>query len=147
MVSSIEKGQSGRPEANLHEVGGPYEVLLLPLHDAGKVEDKELQTITVARWQVLDSLAHGSDSFFVVANLDGVQKLIVDLIRDQWGRESTEILLQKRGDSIDVEIWIRDIKVIASFEAFSDDLNLAVSSAFAIDAFHVHAYSIVSALS
>lgn len=126
---------------------GPYEVFLLPLHDTGKVEDKELQTITVARRQVLNSLAHGSDSFFVVNNLDRVQKLIVDLIRDQWGRESTEILLQKGGDSINVEIWIRDIKVIASFEAFSYDLNLTVSAAFAIYAFHVHACSMVSALS
>lgn len=123
-----------------------YKVFLFPFHNPGKVEDEKLQTVTVARRQILDSKTHGGDSFFVVGDLDGVQKLIVNLIRNQWGGKSTEVLLQERCDGVDVKVWVRNVKVVAPFKAFSNDLDLAISSALTVYAFHVHTCPTVSSV-
>lgn len=50
-----------------------------------------------------------------------------------------EILLERGGYSVDVEIWVRDVIVIGAFEAFLDLLDLRVAAGFAVNAFNVHA--------
>ena len=70
----------------------------------------------------------------------GLEELVVDVVRDQWGWKFAEILLESAGDGVDIEIWIGNVEVVVTFEAFFDHLDLRVASGLAINAFEIHAY-------
>ena len=69
----------------------------------------------------------------------GLEKFIVDVVGDKWRGKLSEVLFEGGGDGVDIKIWIRDVIVVAAFEAFFDDLDLGIAARFAVDAFDIHA--------
>ncbi len=116
-----------------------YKVFLLSFDDSCQVKDEKLKTITVAGRKGLDCVTHGRYPFLIVKQLNGIQKLVIDVVGNQWSRKSTEILLEKGGNGVNVKIGIRDVEIVAPFEAFFDALDLTVAATFAVDAFDIHA--------
>lgn len=50
-----------------------------------------------------------------------------------------EILLERGGYGVDVEVWVRNVIVVGAFEAFLDLQDLRVAAGFAVNAFNIHA--------
>lgn len=50
-----------------------------------------------------------------------------------------EILLERGGYGVDVEVWVRDVVVVGAFKAFFDLLDLCVTARLAVNTFNVHA--------
>ena len=70
----------------------------------------------------------------------GGEEEVIDGEGDEWGGETAEVLFEGGGDGINVEIWIGDVEVVGTFEAFFYPLDLGVAAGFAVDTFDIHAY-------
>ena len=86
------------------------------------------------------SRVRGVDVHEILASRrEGLEQLIVDVVGNERCGELSEVLLERGGDGVDVEVRVGDIKVVTAFKAFFDSLNLGVTTRFAVDAFDIHA--------
>ena len=95
----------------------------------------------MSRWELKNSVSH--QGYRLVGRTSGWryggEEEIVDGEGDEWSGETAEVLFKGGGDGIDVEIWVGDIEVVGTFEAFFYALDLGVAAGFAVDAFNIHA--------
>lgn len=68
-----------------------------------------------------------------------LEQSVVDVKGDEWGWKFVEILLERGGYGVDVEVWVGDVVVVGAFEAFLDLLDLCVAAGLAVNTFNVHA--------
>lgn len=139
-------GQTFRPHDRRREhdryVQARHQILRLPLHHACEVEDEEFQRVSMARrhdGRVVDGGAHDFDAGGRVWGNGGVEQSVVDFVGDKGGGEAAKVLFESRGDGVNVEVGVGDVEVVATFEAFPDELDLRVASRFSVDAFNLHA--------
>ena len=61
----------------------------------------------------------------MIWDIGRVEELVIHFIRDEWHGKAAEILLEARGDGVDVQVRIREVKVIGcSLEPILDYLDL-----------------------
>ena len=107
------------------------------------MEDEAFERGAVARrhdGRVVDGGAHDFDARGRVRVDGGVEQAVVDFVGDERAGEAAEVLFERGGDGVDVEVGVGDVEIVGAFEAFFDLLDLRVTSGFSIDAFNVHAY-------
>lgn len=76
----------------------------------------------------------------ILFDTDGrLEQFVVDFEGDERGWKFVEVLLERGGYGVDVEVWVRDVIVVGAFEAFLDLLDLRVAAGFAVNAFNIHA--------
>ena len=90
------------------------------------------------RGEVVDGRAHEGDTSFAVGGASAVEELVVDGVGDKGGGQAADILFEGRGDGVDVEVRVGDVKVRGGFEAFFDEEDLRVAAGFAVDALGIH---------
>ena len=86
----------------------------------------------------VDSGAHEGNPGFAIWGASAIKELVIDGIGDEGGREAAEVLLEGRGDGVDIKVGIGDVEVGGGFESFFDDEDLRIAPGFAVDAFGVH---------
>lgn len=119
-----------------------HQILHLPLHHSCEMEDEKLERVSMPGRHdgcVVDGGAHDFEAGRRVRGDGGVEQAVVDFVGDEGCGKAAEVLLERGGDGVDVEIWVGDVEFIAAFEAFSDVLDLRITSGFPIDAFNIHA--------
>lgn len=89
--------------------------------------------------EIFQRCLHRHTLFFSICNLSRLEQAVVGLVRDERVRQLAEILLQRAGDGVDVEVWVRDVVLPVLFEALLDDLDLAAAARFAVHALDVYA--------
>lgn len=135
-------GAHDRGREDDRDVQARHQILHLPLHHSGEMEDEKLERVSMPGRHdgcVVDGGAHDFDAGGRV-RVDGrVEQAVVDFVGDEGCGKAAEVLFERGGDGVDVEIWVGDVEFIAAFEAFSDVLDLRITSGLPVDAFNVHA--------
>ena len=120
-----------------------------------KVEDEDLEGVSMVGWQVIDCMPHITDfermivritwmsrvfwiNLWIMMERRILDKSIVDFKRNQRSSEPAEILFQSRSHRVDIKVRIGNVVVVAAFEAFFYGCDLVRAPRFAIDTLDVH---------
>ena len=93
----------------------------------------------MSSWELVDSVAHDNDTVGLIDGCCGIEKLVVDGPGNERCGQFAEVLLERGCNSHDIQIRIRNVEVVGALEAFSDLLDLRITSRLAINTFEVHA--------
>lgn len=135
-------GAHNRGREHDRYVQASHEILHLPLHHSCKMEDEKFERVSMPGWhdsRVINGGAHDFDASRRVWSTGGVEQAVVDFVGDEWCGKAAEVLFERGGDGVDVEIWVGDVEFVAAFKAFPDVLNLRITSGLSVDAFNIHA--------
>lgn len=110
-------------------------------NDPLQMKEQELKAVTVAWRKFVYGCSHERDAvIWILFDTGGrLEQFVVDFKGDEWGWKFVEILLERGGYGVDVEVWVRDVVVVGAFKAFLDLLDLCVTAGLAVNTFNVHA--------
>ena len=96
----------------------------------------------MAGWQLVDNVADSDNTLVVGSYVGAVNELVVDVGGKERNWKFAEVLLESRGDRIDVEIGVRDIRIIATLKHLFYCICLRLTPRFAVNAFTFHAFKL-----
>lgn len=111
-------------------------------NDPLQMKEQELKTVTVTWGKFVDGGLHERDAVIRIFfdTCGRLEQFVIDFKGDEWGWKFVEILLERGGYGVNVEVWVRYVVVVGAFKAFLDLLDLCVAAGFAVNTFNVHTW-------
>lgn len=116
-----------------------HQVLLLALDHALQVEHEELEHILVNARQLAQIFLQVFDPGGLRSDLARIDDLLIDVERDKRHGQLAEVLLQRGGHGMDIEVRVGNIVILwRALESFPNSLNCRAGAGLPVDTFHIH---------